>query len=84
MSTRDPFEPIRDSLLTCVDCGRAFLFTAGEYHLLAYRGLPAPRRCPACRAQGRVARDEDASRGRRQGVGQPRLGQARSDTDGLS
>lgn len=40
-----------DQTLQCRDCGREFIFTAGEQEFYASRGLMhAPTRCPECRA----------------------------------
>ena len=45
-----------DRTLTCRDCGREFLFTAGEQEFYQSRGLQnEPRRCPECRAARRAA-----------------------------
>ncbi len=43
-----------DKVLTCRDCGREFVFTAGEQEFYQTRGLMhEPRRCPSCRASRR-------------------------------
>ncbi|NLW16285.1 MAG: zinc-binding protein [Firmicutes bacterium] len=40
-----------DKTLTCRDCGREFVFTAGEQEFYATRGFQnEPSRCPECRA----------------------------------
>ena len=45
-----------DRTLTCRDCGREFIFTAGEQEFYQSRGLQnEPRRCPECRAARRAA-----------------------------
>ena len=45
-----------DRTLTCRDCGREFLFTAGEQEFYQSRGLQnEPRRCPECRAARRAS-----------------------------
>ncbi len=45
-----------DKTLTCRDCGRDFIFTAGEQEFYASRGLQnEPRRCPDCRAARRTS-----------------------------
>lgn len=42
--------PYTDKTLTCVDCGAAFTFTAGEQEFHASKGFTnEPRRCPNCR-----------------------------------
>ena len=54
-----------DKTLNCRDCGRDFVFTAGEQEFFAQRGFEnEPSRCPECR------RARKASIGR--GVGGPR------------
>ena len=47
-----------DKKITCVDCGKEFVFTAGEqkfYHMLVVDGKMAsysePKRCNICRAE---------------------------------
>jgi CxxC-x17-CxxC domain-containing protein len=43
---------IRDKQLKCVDCGRAFTFTAGEQHFFREKGLNnEPKRCKQCKAK---------------------------------
>ena len=43
-----------DRTLQCRDCGRDFIFTAGEQEFYQTRGLQnEPRRCPECRAARR-------------------------------
>ncbi|HEU5315798.1 MAG TPA: Clp protease N-terminal domain-containing protein [Chloroflexota bacterium] len=45
----DP-EPFQDRSLTCVKCGKAFVFTAGEQAFYAEKGFEgAPARCEDCR-----------------------------------
>jgi CxxC-x17-CxxC domain-containing protein len=45
-----------DKLLTCRDCGKEFVFTAGEQQFYASKGLQhEPRRCPDCRNNRRQA-----------------------------
>ncbi|MGI6358577.1 MAG: zinc-ribbon domain containing protein [Bacillota bacterium] len=40
-----------DKTLTCRDCGKEFIFTAGEQEFYASRGFQnEPGRCPECRA----------------------------------
>jgi hypothetical protein len=38
-----------DKVLTCVDCGKLFLFTAKEQKFFAQKGLVEPKRCRVCR-----------------------------------
>jgi hypothetical protein len=44
------FEPGEDTSLQCSDCGRDFLWTSDEQAFYFERGLAAPKRCDACRA----------------------------------
>ena len=49
------YEPgaYEDKLLTCVDCGKDFVFEAGEQLFFFTKNPPLapPKRCPACRAR---------------------------------
>jgi len=39
-----------DKVLVCADCGKEFIWTAGEQEFYAERGFQnEPRRCPECR-----------------------------------
>ena len=39
-----------DETLICEDCGKEFVFTAGEQEFFAEKGLSnKPKRCPECR-----------------------------------
>jgi len=38
-----------DKNLTCRDCGKTFVFTAGEQAFFSKKGLSDPIRCPDCR-----------------------------------
>lgn len=42
-----------DEVLTCLDCGREFIFTAGEQRYFWSKGLSEPKRCKACRISRR-------------------------------
>src|SRR5258707_4204447 len=45
-----------DKQLTCVDCGTAFTFTAGEQERFAQLGFTnEPKRCSPCRAAKKAA-----------------------------
>ena len=47
-----------DRSLTCADCGQEFIFTASEQQFYADRQFSEPRRCPACRASRKAARND--------------------------
>lgn len=54
-----------DINLTCRDCGKTFVFTAGEQEFYAQKGfLNDPVRCPECR---RARKQTMKQRGRRPG-----------------
>ena len=43
-----------DEKLVCEDCGKEFIFTAGEQEFYAEKGLVnKPKRCPECRSARR-------------------------------
>lgn len=49
-----------DKTLVCRDCGRQFIFSAGEQEFYLSRGLESePSRCPECRAARRRGRYSD-------------------------
>ncbi len=51
--------PFADKTLTCVECGAAFVFTAGEQEFHASKGFTnEPRRCASCRAARRASRPQ--------------------------
>jgi hypothetical protein len=41
----------RDRRLRCVQCGREFIFEAGEQAFFKEKGFQDPKRCPPCRQQ---------------------------------
>jgi len=46
-----------DEMLTCVDCGQQFAFTAGEQEFFAMKGFTnKPSRCTDCRAARKAGR----------------------------
>jgi hypothetical protein len=45
-----------DKTLTCKDCGREFIFTAGEQEFFTERGFSDPSRCPDCRRANKDAK----------------------------
>ncbi|MFQ5880921.1 MAG: zinc-ribbon domain containing protein [Candidatus Methylomirabilales bacterium] len=41
----------QDKILTCVECGKEFAFTAGEQEFFAQKGFTnEPKRCKSCKA----------------------------------
>jgi CxxC-x17-CxxC domain-containing protein len=55
-------------MLTCVDCGRQFVFSAGEQRFYEQKGFQnKPNRCPDCRAARKAMRSQG------QGGGAPRV-----------
>jgi CxxC-x17-CxxC domain-containing protein len=59
--TRMEFE---DKMLTCRDCNKQFVFSAGEQEFFSAKGLVnEPKRCPNCRLLMRIQRNgEDVNR----------------------
>lgn len=52
-----------DKTLTCRDCGKEFVFTAGEQEFYATRGFQnEPSRCPECRAARKAQTGGGATR----------------------
>ena len=50
----------QDKSLQCSDCGREFIFTAGEQEFYSSRGLlNEPKRCPDCRQRRKAERSGD-------------------------
>ncbi len=52
-----------DKVITCVDCGQEFTFTATEQQFYADRQFSEPRRCASCRAARKAARGDGDSYG---------------------
>jgi CxxC-x17-CxxC domain-containing protein len=51
-------------MLTCVDCGRQFEFTAGEQEFFAMKGFTnKPNRCTDCRTARKAGRGQSAGGG---------------------
>jgi len=42
-----------DKTIICVDCGKPFIFTAGEQMFFWSKGLAEPKRCQLCRRRRR-------------------------------
>lgn len=53
----------QDINLTCRDCGKTFVFTAGEQEFYAEKGFAnKPTRCPECRKAMKASRGNDGGR----------------------
>ena len=53
-------EMFEDKTLVCKDCGKEFIFTAGEQEFYAEKGFQnEPVRCKACRTNRKNARNTD-------------------------
>jgi len=53
-----------DKQLTCRDCSKAFIFTAGEQEFYASKGLQnEPVRCPSCRSARKSSRLSEPEEG---------------------
>jgi CxxC-x17-CxxC domain-containing protein len=51
-----------DRIMSCIDCGQEFTFTAGEQEFYAQRGFSeAPKRCTSCRAIRKAQRSGSGS-----------------------
>ena len=49
---------MEDKTLTCKDCGKEFVWTAGEQEFYASKGFEnAPVRCPECRKARKAQRN---------------------------
>jgi DNA-directed RNA polymerase subunit RPC12/RpoP len=44
-----PNSNLHDQSFPCIDCGKPFVFTAGEQQYFLDRELDLPKRCPRCR-----------------------------------
>jgi CxxC-x17-CxxC domain-containing protein len=61
-----------DKLLNCRDCGKEFVFTAGEQQFYASKGLQhEPRRCGDCRGTRRQTDGAGGGGGGGGGAGRP-------------
>ena len=54
-----------DAILSCPDCGGTFYFTASERKHYRAKGYDDPVRCPACRRERRIWKDEIKRRERK-------------------
>ena len=67
-----------DQLLTCVDCGQEFAFTAGEQEFYAQKGFQnTPARCPQCRQARKGGRSGAGAAGGGYEAGRQSGGRAR-------
>ncbi|HOP65911.1 MAG TPA: zinc-ribbon domain-containing protein [Bacilli bacterium] len=49
---------MEDKTLTCANCGKEFVFTAGEQEFYQEKGFSEPKKCKACREEAKRARNE--------------------------
>ena len=56
-------------VITCIDCGRPFIWTQSEQQFYKQRNLSAPRRCPQCRSRRRFEQASGDGRVRSQTLG---------------
>lgn len=61
-----------DKETACVDCGRPFVWTAGEQSFYDEKGFTPPKRCKPCRASNRA--DKEQKRAERSMPDEPRTG----------
>jgi CxxC-x17-CxxC domain-containing protein len=53
-----------DEMLNCVDCGREFVFSAGEQRFYEEKGFQnKPNRCPDCRSARKAMRGQNGGGG---------------------
>lgn len=51
-------EEFKDKTLTCIDCGKDFIFTAGEQAFYKEKKLTNdPKRCKECREKKKLRRE---------------------------
>ena len=49
-----------DEMLSCVDCGRQFVFSSGEQRFYEQKGFQnKPNRCPDCRSARKAMRSQN-------------------------
>jgi CxxC-x17-CxxC domain-containing protein len=61
----EPVAPVEytDETLVCVECGKEFVFTAGEQEFYASKGYTnKPKRCKACRDAKKNGGDSNGTR----------------------
>lgn len=57
-----------DETLTCIDCGREFVFSSGEQRFYEQKGFQnKPNRCPDCRQARKTMRSSNSGGGERGG-----------------
>lgn len=54
------FQDFKDRFIVCCDCGKEFLFSAGEQKFYYHRGLLIPKRCSQCRLIKKLDRIPEA------------------------
>ncbi|MBC5824575.1 MAG: zinc-ribbon domain containing protein [Candidatus Eremiobacteraeota bacterium] len=67
-----------DQLLTCIDCGQEFTFTAGEQEFFSQKGFQnKPSRCGDCRQARKASRGNGGSTSSNTMSDRPRYGAQR-------
>lgn len=54
-------EEFKDITTTCIDCGKDFVFTAGEQSYFKAKNLRQPKRCFACRQRRKIEVNQNPS-----------------------
>ncbi len=54
----------QDKELSCIDCGKSFVFTASEQDFFAKKGFTNPKRCPDCRKLKKMQRNRNENSNR--------------------
>lgn len=60
--SNDAAQKCKSIELICSSCGSRYLFRAGEASLFKIRGWSNPIRCPKCRKEKRIAREQEEER----------------------
>ena len=55
---------MEDKTLVCMDCGKEFIWTAGEQEFYAQKGFEnEPKRCPECRKANKLKKQQSRHNG---------------------
>lgn len=50
---------LKNKIITCVDCGQKFAYTAGEQEYYAQKKMEEPKRCPICQGTLNAAKQDN-------------------------